>query len=424
MRKFRPAAGLMGATALSVALSACKIDNRPLLAWGSPPPADYAGPALGPLDPGAAYLPADQAYVYPQRAYAMSRVVYQRPPSYAFAYGDEQPWVWDVADDGLIFAEPYEDDWRYYYYGPGDAYPYFVQDPHYGYAYGDGGVLLALFTAAGALIAADRYRDYAPRADYYWDHAYDLNRSYWGSPRYRVEEAVWRERAPLVYATHERWFRGFEARPDWREAVRRGDWRHDNGLHLGWYKDRGERRVAREFGYVRAPERFEQVWQERHEQREGGEARGWREERRERAEARPQREPEGGWRREGREARRGGRDDDRGWREARRERPEARPQREPERGGRPEGREARRGGDGDRREARREARSAEGHGREAAWRGEDRPQRQHEDRGRGGEGERRGGGGEGGRGEGKHGEGKHEGKGRGGEGGGHGRGKD
>ena len=33
-RSFRPAAGLVANTALDLALGGCKVDNRPLLAWG------------------------------------------------------------------------------------------------------------------------------------------------------------------------------------------------------------------------------------------------------------------------------------------------------------------------------------------------------------------------------------------------------
>ncbi|CAN7505797.1 hypothetical protein LJR225_003607 [Phenylobacterium sp. LjRoot225] len=245
----RPAASLLGAGALALTLGGCKIDNRPLLARGEPPP---AAPALGPLDPAlvtampAAYPAPDQAYAYPQRAYAMSQVVRQRPPSYAFSYGDEEPWAWDAADQGLMFAEPVDDSWRYYYYEPGAVRPYFIQDRDYGYAYGTNGVLLALFDAAGALIAADRYHDYGPRASGYWTRAYDLQQSYRRSPRRHVEETVWRERAPAFAASHDRWFRTVSTQPAWNQALRR-----DNGRHLGWYKAHG------------APDRPERVRTER-----------------------------------------------------------------------------------------------------------------------------------------------------------------
>lgn len=235
----RPAVSLLATTALALTLGGCKIDNRPLLARGGPPPVE--APIAPPLD--AAYVPTPgeaRAYAYPQRAYAMSRTVYQRPPSYAFGYGEEQPWVWDDGDQGTMFAEPIDDGYRYYYYEPGEAYPYFVQDPDYGYAYGANGGLVALFAATGALIAADHYRDYAPNAERYWTRGYDLDRTYRRSPRYPVEAATWRARGPALVSGHERWFRAAQAQPAWREASRA------RGPHGGGH-------AGREFAAASAP---------------------------------------------------------------------------------------------------------------------------------------------------------------------------
>jgi len=243
---FRPAVSLLATTALALTLGACKIDNRPLLARGGPPPAELAAPpAPPPLEPYASMAPAPtevRAYAYPQRAYAMSRTVYQRPPSYAFAYGEEQPWVWDDGDQGTMFVEPIDDGYRYYYYEPGEAYPYFVQDPDYGYAYGANGGLVALFAATGVLIAADHYRDYAPSAERYWTRGYDLDQTYRRSPRYPVDATVWRERAPALVSGHDRWFRAASAQPAWREAA---------AAHPAW--SRGGGHAGREFAAASAP---------------------------------------------------------------------------------------------------------------------------------------------------------------------------
>ena len=239
-RTLRPAVSLLATTALALTLGACKIDNRPLLARGGPPPAEPVA-APPPIQP-AAYPQPTQAYAYPQRAYALSRTVYQRPPSYAFDYGEEQPWAWDDGDQGTMFAEPIDDGYRYYYYEPGAAYPYFVQDSDYGYAYGANGGLVALFAATGALIAADHYRDYAPRAERYWTRGYDLDRTYRRSPRYPVQTAAWRERAPAVASGHDRWFRAASAQPAWREAA---------AAHPAW--SRGGGRPGREFAAAPTP---------------------------------------------------------------------------------------------------------------------------------------------------------------------------
>lgn len=259
IRTSRPAAVLLATTALAMGLSACKPDHRaePVAVAGAPP--------IGPLDPGAApatyepmpAAPAPQdgapvpAYAYPQRAYAMSRVADQRPPSYAFGYGDEQPWVWDDGADGTMFAEPIADGYRYYYYEPDADYPYFVQDPDYGYAYGPGGALVGLFGVTGALIAADHWRDHGPRAESYWSRGYDLDRVYRHGSRRPVQPAIWRAQAPAFHAGHDRWFHAAQAQPAWRQASAWGqapqhDNSHDNGHRPGWFNDRGGYRGGRQ----------------------------------------------------------------------------------------------------------------------------------------------------------------------------------
>jgi len=244
MIRCRPAALLLATTALAAGLCACKPDRS-----SAPPPVASATPPLGPLDPGEAYAPsapgpapAVAAYAYPQRAYRMSRVVHQRPPSYAFDYGGERPWAWDDGGNGTMFAEPIADGYRYYYYEPGEDRPYFVQDPDYGYAYGPNGALIALFAATGALIAADHWDDYGPRAEGYWTRGYDLDRAYRHGGRFPVQPSIWRERAPAFYSGHDRWFRDAQAQPGWGAAAAWTQARgHDNGLHLGWFKDHGGR---------------------------------------------------------------------------------------------------------------------------------------------------------------------------------------
>jgi hypothetical protein len=248
---------LLATAATGLALAGCKVDNRPLAARGQPAADAYAqpanalaAPAPGPLDPAYAqngyaqngyaqngyaptqyaqpdlsrpmgYLAPDQAYAYPCRAARVSRAYHDARPSYGFAYESEQPWVWASADEDVMFAEPYETGYRYYYYEPGVAYPYFIQDADYGYAYDDTGVLIALFDAVGTLVSYDRYHDYYPRAHDYWARGYALDQAYRVSPRYRVEESVWRQRAPVVTAGRERWFQAASAQPAWRQVALR-----------------------------------------------------------------------------------------------------------------------------------------------------------------------------------------------------------
>jgi hypothetical protein len=264
---------LLAASGLALSLSACKVDNRPLLARGPadadayaalpqpglPGGASYGAPAYGANAYPASYLPPERAYPYAERAYGLDRAFYREPPDYGFAYADEQPWAWQAADDSLMFAEPYDDGYRAYYYEPGADYPYFVRDPNYGYALGQNGVLLALFDAAGALISGGNYDRYAPNARQYWSRGYDLHSAYGRAPRYGVDQAVWSQRAPRLEQFQQSWIAAPERQPAWRQwraaagpatlqhyAVQHADraaafnpGHQDNGGHLGW--DRGQR---------------------------------------------------------------------------------------------------------------------------------------------------------------------------------------
>jgi hypothetical protein len=263
---------LLAASGLALTLAACKVDNRPLLGRDSAPADAYANglpqpglpgepgygqPAYGAQAYRASYLPPQRAYPYAERAYGLDRAFYGAPPAYGFAYAGEEPWVWEAADDSLMFVEPYGGDYRYYYYQPGVAYPYFVRDAGYGYALGPNGALLALFDAAGALLSADRYDRYYPSARQYWSRGYDLYGAYGSSPRLAIDQAAWRQSAPRLARFEQPWIVAPATQPAWRQwraqagpaALQRFAVQssrsaglagpgHDNGLHLGWERGR------------------------------------------------------------------------------------------------------------------------------------------------------------------------------------------
>ena len=263
---------LLAASGLALTLGGCKLDNRPLLARvsGQPPPAAMAQPNLPDIDApvvgdATAYLapppplPPAGAYPVAERARLMDRIVHEAPPAYGFDYGGVEPWAWQAADDSLMFAEPYGDDYRFYYYEPGATYPYFVRDPGYGYAYGPNGGLVAMFDAAGALIAADQYGRYSPDARAYWSRGYDLQRAYGGGRRYPVDPGAWAARAPRLRQVEQGWIEAPRRQPAWREwrasaqgarfaradlappPTAAGPAPHvDNGRHLGWERGRHE----------------------------------------------------------------------------------------------------------------------------------------------------------------------------------------
>ena len=225
----RPALMLCATTALGLTVAGCKIDNRPLLARDGAPAAYAPANAAYAYAPDASALPyAEPARVVPaansydgyalaERAYAYDRAAYRQPPSYGFDYGDVEPWAWQTAGDDLMFAEPIDDGYRFYYYEPGEAYPYFVRDPQYGYAYGGNGVLTALFSAAGALLPTNQLYGVAPVAGRYLARGYDLRQTYYNAPRLPVAEPIWTERAPILYRAQQSWIDAAERQPAWRD---------------------------------------------------------------------------------------------------------------------------------------------------------------------------------------------------------------
>lgn len=217
---------LLTAGAMALALAACKDDD----ARNAAPPAA----TLAVLDPTASLLPPAppapvaraepaQGYRWAERAYGVQRAVYDSPPDYGFAYGDEEPLAWETADDWSMYAEPRDDGYRYYYYQPGAAYPYFVRDDDYGYGYDRGGTLIVVVDAAGRYLPAQEFRRVAPIAGRYYAHGRDLRHAGLHAQRIRVDERAWAVRAPRVSEGADRWLaagRDDRAWRQWREADR------------------------------------------------------------------------------------------------------------------------------------------------------------------------------------------------------------
>jgi len=137
---------LLSASALSFALigglglAACNrqgastqtasADALPLTAAETAPPAPAPSadvlPAAAPA-PVVRVANPDDDYAYLDQAYYEGDAYEDAPPDYAFDYGGSTPWAWQ-GDDGLEFAEPVSDGYRYYYYEPGAAWPYLIRD--------------------------------------------------------------------------------------------------------------------------------------------------------------------------------------------------------------------------------------------------------------------------------------------------------
>jgi len=242
MTRFGLKARLAAAGAVALALAACderggRVDapEPPSLAelsaaselpYAEPARVDYRAPA--------------QSYAWAERAYGLQRAVYDTPPDYGFEYDGIEPLAWETEDDWAMYAEPWDDGYRYYYYEPGVDYPYFVRDGGYGYAYDAGGILIAVFDSGGRYLPRDDARRFAPAAGRYWMRGHDLRAAAARSRRMPVSEQVWVQRAPQVIRTADPWMRAAREDRAWRA------WRErDQDRELRRFQGEAERRGAR-----------------------------------------------------------------------------------------------------------------------------------------------------------------------------------
>lgn len=221
---------LSGTALLCLALGSCNkapqanqpITGAPIaamqLATTAPPPQTYAPPAsaLPPAPRPVAYRPAPQHWRYLNDAYDMSDAFADTPPDYTVAYDGEDPYVWRADDGAYRVVEWMPEGARYYYYEPGADEPFLIQDPEYSYAY-DNGVLVAVYTLAGALVADRIAAERAGYAARYYARGHDLYRAAQQERRQPAYADNWRERAPMVQAQRARWQQGRQDQPGWQD---------------------------------------------------------------------------------------------------------------------------------------------------------------------------------------------------------------
>ncbi|MDD3837923.1 MAG: hypothetical protein PHG43_08810, partial [Phenylobacterium sp.] len=226
-------AGLLAAAGLSLALSACKPEDVAFWNREAPPPPrlpltlDAPPPPLA-LAPDPLELPPapparvgrlasyNDGYAWAERAYALDAAFYQAPPDYGFYYDDVQPWVWETEDDWELYAEPIDQGYRYYYYEPQAAYPYFVRDDEFGYGYDDVGRLVIIYDLAGRILPQNILYERADHAGRYWARAKALRRAAERERRVRIEERQWRARRPVVVETRAAWIEAAAREDRWR----------------------------------------------------------------------------------------------------------------------------------------------------------------------------------------------------------------
>ncbi|HUZ14457.1 MAG TPA: hypothetical protein VMU93_16630 [Caulobacteraceae bacterium] len=166
----------------------------------APPPQDL--PERWPLRLGYA-APASQ-YGYLDDAYWIDGVYGRAPPDYAFAYDGVGPVVWLDGDYVVCIGEPVLGGERFYYYHPGDDWPYFVQGPQWGYGFGDG-VLAAVYDSAGAPQPYDITRARLGLADRYFARGQALQLAARRGDRRQVSVAAWQTDERAFTARRNAW---------------------------------------------------------------------------------------------------------------------------------------------------------------------------------------------------------------------------
>lgn len=223
------------ACGLALATAACREDDGggQRIAVPDPTPAALLPDALALPYAEAApvqWAGADTGYRWAEQAYGLERSVYDAPPDYAFDYGGVQPWAWETGDDYAMYAEPWDEGYRYYYYEPGAAYPYFVRDGSYGYGFDPTGVLVALIDRDGDYLPAERFYEAAPLAGRYYMQGRDLRNAAVRGRRIPVQEEAWVQQAPRVRAASEPWLRAARTDERWRNWRNREDRREGQAI--------------------------------------------------------------------------------------------------------------------------------------------------------------------------------------------------
>jgi hypothetical protein len=190
------------------------LDASPSTAWPTAPEV-AALPEAAPVRTVRVANPRDY-YGYADAAYDYQDVLSDAPPDYYFDYDGVDPWAWEGYDQSVVFLEPVDDGYRYYYYRPGADEPYFVRDPYYGYGYDDGR-LAVIYDSYGAVVP---YNDYGARLDYagrYLARGRDLYRASRRDDRRAVSAANWAARSAAISAAQASWSAARARQPQWRD---------------------------------------------------------------------------------------------------------------------------------------------------------------------------------------------------------------
>lgn len=226
----------MTAASLPALPATLPLDASPSTAWPSAPEV-AALPEARPIRTVRVARPRDN-YGYADAAYDYQDVLNDAPPDYYFDYDGVDPWAWEGYDQSVVFLEPVDDGYRYYYYRPGADEPYFVRDPYYGYGYDDG-QLAVVYDNYGAVVP---YSDYGARLDYagrYLARGRGLYQASRRGDRRAVSAANWAARSGAISTAQSRWSAVRERQPQWRDYSNRAGPGQAN-----YWREEGVRRQA------------------------------------------------------------------------------------------------------------------------------------------------------------------------------------
>jgi len=183
-----------------------------------------------------AQRPRYERYGYIDSAYDMGYAFADTPPDYTVDYDGIDPWIWRSGDGAYRIVEwlPYGE--RDYYYAPGDAYPFFVSDPYYSYAYDDD-LLVGIYDPYGYAIdyGYDDPRFY--NATRYYRRAGDLYHAAIYYPRRSAYAEDWISHRDYLGDRQRRWGEQIRRDPDWRQ------WRarNERDQQRQWQPERDQR---------------------------------------------------------------------------------------------------------------------------------------------------------------------------------------
>jgi hypothetical protein len=213
------------------------------LAAGAPPPAAPAPVAAAlpapPTPVRYAPLPQREDYGNIDQAYSMGQAFADTPPDYAVDYQGTRPWIWRADDGAYQIAEPVPDGERFYYYYPGQDYPFLVRDPDYSYGY-DNGELVSVYGPDGVALSDVLAARRADEASRYLYRARELYRAAQYQQRQSAYASAWEGRRDQFRRANMVWQQQQAQNTQWRDwhdahqAQEQQQWRQERDHRLAY----------------------------------------------------------------------------------------------------------------------------------------------------------------------------------------------